>query len=123
MIRDMSYMYPVYPIVCFFTMLGVLVPIPAHWRAGNIATISLATWTFFGLLMAMVNTIVWHGTLANPYPVWGDICNLYWVTMPTGIASSSFCLQYKLWGIARTKVVFITSKEVRFPITSDVSLI
>jgi pheromone a factor receptor len=111
--KDMSYMYPAYPIVCFFTMLAVLFPVPAHWRAGNIATISLATWTFFGLLIAMVNTIVWHGNIRHPHKVWGDICQAYLAILPVGIAGSTLCVQYRLWSIARSKMVFITKQEVR----------
>ncbi|PVG02650.1 STE3-domain-containing protein [Serendipita vermifera] len=112
-ITDMSYLYPAYPIICFFTMLLVLFPVPAHWKAGNIATISLALWTFFGLLMCMVNTIVWHGNIRHPHPVWGDICQAYFAIMPVGIAGSTFCVQYRLWSIARSKMVFITKQEKR----------
>ncbi|PVG02655.1 STE3-domain-containing protein [Serendipita vermifera] len=112
MFEDMSYMYPSYPIACFFTMMLVLFPIPAHWKAGNIATLSLAAWTFFGLLMFMVNTIVWHGNIRNPYPVWGDISSAYQTILPIGLASSTLCIQYKLWTIARTKAVFITKREM-----------
>ncbi|PVG02656.1 STE3-domain-containing protein [Serendipita vermifera] len=113
MLKDLSYLYPVYPIACFFTMLLILIPIPTHWKAGNTAVISLAVWTWFGLLIVMINTIVWHGNLRNPYPIWVDICNAYLAMLPVGIASSLLCIQYKLWTIASTKAVLITEKKMR----------
>ncbi|PVG02697.1 STE3-domain-containing protein [Serendipita vermifera] len=111
--KDLSYMYPVYPVIRFFTMLAVLIPIPTHWKAGNIAIISLAMWTWLGLLISMVNTIVWHGNIRNPYPIWMDICNVYFVMLPVGIASSTLCVQYKLWTIATTRIVLISEEKMR----------
>ncbi|KAG8818416.1 a-factor receptor [Serendipita sp. 399] len=111
--RDMSYMYPIFPIVCFFTILLTFFPVPAHWKAGNIATVALAFWIIGGLIFCLVNTIVWHGNLRNPYPVWGDITCAYIVMVGPAIASCILCVQFRLWNIARTKRVLITPREKR----------
>lgn len=111
-LKDMSYMYPTFPIIGTICMVLCLYPVPAHWQAGNIATTSLAMWTSIGLLICVVNTCVWHGNIRNPHPVWGDIVNLYFSVLSTAIACCAFCIQYRLWTVARASTVFVTKKEV-----------
>ncbi|CAG7846099.1 Pheromone B alpha 3 receptor [Serendipita indica DSM 11827] len=110
-LKDMSYIYPAYPIICAFCSLLVLFPIPAHWRAGNIATIAAGFWTFGILIIVTVNPIVWHGNLRNPYPIWGDICAAWIAVYGFALACCILCIQYRLWSIARTKRVLVTPKE------------
>lgn len=111
-LKDMSYMYPIYPIMGSIVLCLTLFPVPAHWRAGNIATISLALWTAIGLLITVIDTCIWHGNIKNPYPIWGDIVQVYLAVLSTAIASCTLCIQYRLWSIARAKSVFITKKDV-----------
>lgn len=115
--QDLSYLWPSYTIVSAIGIVLCLFPVPAHWRAGNIATVSLAGWIVIGLLMSAINVGVWHGNIRNPYPIWGDIVQQYYVMLPVAIASCLLCIQYRLWSIARAKTVFITKREVSiFPL-------
>jgi pheromone a factor receptor len=109
----MAYMYPSFPIIGTISMLLCLYPVPAHWKLGNIATVSLALWTSIGLLICVINTCVWHGNMRSPYPIWGDIVSAYIAGLSPAIASSALCMQYRLWRIVRVKSVFITKREVR----------
>ena len=113
-LEDMSYMYPVYPIIGSIAMILCLLPVPAHWRAGNIATISLSMWTALGILITVIDVCVWHGNIRNPYPIWGDIVQVYIIMLPDAIASTALCIQYRLWQIARARSVFLTKQDVRF---------
>jgi pheromone a factor receptor len=112
-LKDMSYMYPIFPILGSITIVLCLFPVPAHWRAGNVATVSLALWTAIGIFMTVIDTCVWHGNIRNPHPVWGDIVQVYLVVLPDAIASTTLCIQYRLWSIARARTVFITKQDVR----------
>jgi len=113
-LEDMSYMYPVYPIIASIAIILCLLPVPAHWRAGNIATISLAIWIALGLLMTAIDVCIWHGNIRNPHPIWGDIVNVCFVMLGPAIASTELYIQYCLWNIARARIVFITKQDVRF---------
>lgn len=62
-LKDMSYMYPVYPILATIAMILCLSPVPIHWRVGNIATVSLALWTAIGLLITVIDVCIWHGNI------------------------------------------------------------
>jgi hypothetical protein len=112
-LENMSYMYPVYPILATIAMILCLFPVPAHWRAGNVATISLSLWTAIGLLITVIDVCIWHGNIRNPYPIWGDIVQVYLVMLPVAISSTTLCVQYRLWSIARAKTVFISKRDVR----------
>lgn len=109
---NMAYMYPSFPIIGTISMLLCLYPVPAHWRSGNIATVSLALWTSIGLLQCVIDTCVWHGNIRNPYPIWGDIVNVYFAVLSTAIAGCELCIQYRLWQVVRAKSVFVTKREV-----------
>jgi Pheromone A receptor len=111
--QDLSYLYPLYPIVGGIAIILCAIPIPAHWRAGNIATIMLGLWDLGMAIIVWIGTIVWHNNVDNPNPIWGDIVNFYYAMFPTALASTTFCIQYRLWSIARARSVFITKKEVR----------
>ncbi|KAG8802599.1 a-factor receptor [Serendipita sp. 399] len=111
--KDMSYMFPAYPIVCILSAILALMPIPSHYRAGNIGIIALGVWTFWGNIIAAVNTIYWHGNLRNPNPIWGDICQAYFAVMNFGLSSSTIFIQYTLWKVSRNRKLFITRRERR----------
>ncbi|CAG7853423.1 Pheromone B alpha 3 receptor [Serendipita indica DSM 11827] len=71
----------------------------------------MGLWTFGALLIVTVNTIVWHGSIENRYPIWGDIATAWLAVYSFAVSCCAFCIQYRLWSIARTRRVFFTHKE------------
>ena len=65
--------YPQLPIFAFFSAFLVLVPLPSHWRARNVATLALIFWLFFADFIYGVNSILWAGNVLDHAPVWCDI--------------------------------------------------
>lgn len=51
----------------------VLVPLPGHWRARNIPTLSIISWLFILNVSYGVNAVVWAGNTDLVLPVWCDI--------------------------------------------------
>jgi Pheromone A receptor len=111
---DLSYLYPMYPILGAIACTLCFIPIPWHWRAGNIAVTALGLWVLGMNIIFWIGTIVWHNNIRNPYPIWGDIVDVYMAIWPTAISSASLSIQYRLWKIARARSVFVTKTEVRF---------
>ena len=70
------------PIVSFICTILVLIPLPWHWKARNVATLSIITW--LGLLNVIrgVNAIVWAGSTVVKYPVWCDISEPLYYALP-----------------------------------------
>lgn len=74
--------HPELPVVAFLTAFLVVIPLPWHWRARNVATVALMLWLFVVDIIYGVNAIIWAGNVNNPIPVWCDI----------GMPWSSLCL-------------------------------
>ncbi|KIR60340.1 hypothetical protein I314_03631 [Cryptococcus bacillisporus CA1873] len=66
-------LHPDYPFWNLIALVLVLLPAPWHWRAHNIATVSLIVWLTFANLCGFINTIIWSGSYADKSPVWCDI--------------------------------------------------
>jgi pheromone a factor receptor len=61
------------PVGAFIAAALVLVPVPWHWRARSIPTLSIIAWLFFDNLILAVNSIVWADNVQIIAPVWCDI--------------------------------------------------
>lgn len=66
--------YPLFPTFAFIAFVLSLLPLPWHIHAWNSGTCAFMTWTALSCFVGFVNSIVWHGSLDNPSPVWCDIC-------------------------------------------------
>lgn len=61
------------PIGAFVAAVLVLIPLPWHWRAKNIATLSMIAWLFISNIIFAINSVIWAGNVMNVAPVWCDI--------------------------------------------------
>ena len=61
------------PVGAFVAALLVLVPLPWHWRACNVATVSIIAWLFVSNIVYAINSIIWAGNVEDSAPVWCDI--------------------------------------------------
>jgi pheromone a factor receptor len=61
------------PIASFICAALVLVPLPWHWRAGTVPTLSIAFWLFIDNFINGVNTILWADSVETKALIWCDI--------------------------------------------------
>jgi pheromone a factor receptor len=61
------------PLGAFVAALLVLVPLPWHWRARNVPTLSMIVWLFVSNVIFAVNSLIWAGNVDLVVPVWCDI--------------------------------------------------
>lgn len=59
--------------VSFLAAVLVLIPLPTHWRARNVPTVSLILWLFALNVAHGVNVIVWWDNVQLKLLVWCDI--------------------------------------------------
>lgn len=64
------------PYVAFIAAALVLVPLPWHWRARNIATLSMIAWLFVINIIYGVDAVIWHHRVSRTAYVWCDISEL-----------------------------------------------
>lgn len=69
-------MFPGLPIASFLAAVLVLIPLPWHWRARNIPTLSIIFWLFVVNMTHGVNAIVWYHNVEIRLVVWCEISEL-----------------------------------------------
>lgn len=61
------------PAASILAAILVLLPTPWHWRAGNVATLSMIVWLFAVNVIYAVDSIIWSHTVQRTAFVWCDI--------------------------------------------------
>ena len=66
-------MYAELPYVAFVAAFLVLIPLPWHWRSGNVATLAMVAWLFVINVIYGVDAIIWSHNVKITALVWCDI--------------------------------------------------
>ncbi|TFY56542.1 hypothetical protein EVG20_g8891 [Dentipellis fragilis] len=105
--------YPYLPLAAFIAATLVIIPLPWHWRARNIPTLSIMGWLFVINVIYGVNTIVWAGNVNNPSPVWCDITTKLVIGAQHALPAATFCICRSLEFIASNRVVALDRASKR----------
>ncbi|KIR91887.1 hypothetical protein I304_04049 [Cryptococcus deuterogattii CBS 10090] len=102
-------LHPDYPFWNLIALVLVLLPAPWHWRAHNIATVSLIVWLTFANLCGFINTIIWAGSYADKSPVWCDISSRVPLLVGYAVPLCSLSQMRRLESVASTRRSLISS--------------
>ncbi|KAF7373136.1 Pheromone receptor [Mycena sanguinolenta] len=95
-------MFPALATSAFIASALVLVPLPWHWRARNVATLSIIAWLFVLNVSYAVNALIWAGNVNIVVPVWCDIVTKIKIGATVALPSACLSLALQLHGIARS---------------------
>ncbi|KAJ7477965.1 Rcb2.42 [Mycena galericulata] len=95
-------MHPELAFGAFLASALVLVPLPWHWRARNVATLSIIAWLFVSNLTFAINSIIWAGNVNEVVPVWCDIVSKLEVGATAALPACCLSLALQLWRVAST---------------------
>ncbi|KAJ7182510.1 fungal pheromone STE3G-protein-coupled receptor [Mycena crocata] len=93
-------MHPELAIGAFLASSLVLVPLPWHWRARNIATLSMIAWLFVANLTYAINSIIWADNLNVVVPVWCDIVTKLEIGTTAALPACCLSLAIQLWRVS-----------------------
>lgn len=65
--------YPELAPVAFFAAFSVFLALPWHWRAQNVAPLSMIGWLFITNMILSVDAVLWAGAPEQRATVWCDI--------------------------------------------------
>nr|ADX23537.1 putative pheromone receptor [Flammulina velutipes] len=111
--------YPLFPIFAFLGFIVCLIPLPWHLQAWNSGTCAFMLWTAATCFVEFVNSIVWHGTVADVAPVW---CDIFLLGSNIGIPASVLCISRRLYKITSIQSVSVTRKDKRRDIMIDLAI-
>ncbi|TCD62965.1 hypothetical protein EIP91_006172 [Steccherinum ochraceum] len=97
----------------FIAAVLVLVPLPAHWRARNVATVSLITWLFLTNFIYFVNSLVWSDNSVPRIRVWCDIVTKLMIGASSAIPAATLCICKHLELVASGRMVRLSHEDHR----------
>nr|AYF56467.1 pheromone receptor [Coriolopsis trogii] len=106
----------------FLAAVLVLVPLPGHWRARNIPTLSLIAWLFIINFAHGVNVIEWYDNVEIKLKIWCDIISKLVIGANMAIPASCFCLSLRLEGIAAVRSAKISHSDKRRKMLADIAV-
>lgn len=80
------------PVVSFICAVLVLLPLPWHWRAGTVATISITVWLFAANIINGINAIIWSDNAIIQATIWCDIATKITIGATFALPAALFCL-------------------------------
>ncbi|KAF8239211.1 fungal pheromone STE3G-protein-coupled receptor [Tricholoma matsutake] len=93
-------MHPEFAPIAFISAILVLIVLPGHWRAGNVAMLAMSFWLFIINVIYGVDAIVWGDNTDTMIPVWCDITSKLLVGINFALPSTSLCISIHLEHVA-----------------------
>ncbi|TFY78497.1 hypothetical protein EWM64_g5515 [Hericium alpestre] len=110
------------PVGAFLAASAVLLPLPWHWRARNVPTLSIIAWLFVSNLIYGVNTSVWFDNARIIAPVWCDIVTKIQIGSNIALPAACFCLCVHLERIASVRQAHTTRTSKRKYMLFDLAM-
>ncbi|KAG9097622.1 hypothetical protein FRC06_007359 [Ceratobasidium sp. 370] len=101
------------PIVSFICTVLVLIPLPWHWKARNVATLAIIGWLSLINITRGINAIIWADTVVVKYPVWCDIVTKFIIGGNVGLPASTLCICRYLAAVASPRHTIANSADKR----------
>ncbi|CAK5270867.1 unnamed protein product [Mycena citricolor] len=108
-------MYREFPPVAFLAAFTLLLPLPGHWRARNVATLSIIVWLFISNLAFGIDAIVWADSLSvGPVAmVWCDITTKLMIGSNFSLPAACLCISMHLEKVASVRSTQVTASDKR----------
>ncbi|KAL6308811.1 pheromone A receptor-domain-containing protein [Sparassis latifolia] len=110
------------PFGAFLAAILVLVPLPSHWRARNVSTISMIAWLAVVNVILGVNAIVWANNVEIQLVSWCDIVIRVSVGSNLALPAACFCLCMHLERVASVRIIHATQSDKRKRMIIDLLL-
>ncbi|KAI0312764.1 pheromone A receptor-domain-containing protein [Amylostereum chailletii] len=115
-------MRPELPVGAFIAALLVLVPIPWHWRARSVPTLSMIAWLFIDCLTIGINSLIWAGSVQEVVPVWCDIVTKLNLGSTLALPAACLCLCIRLESISACRQVSVSYVSKRRWVWFDIAM-
>ncbi|KAJ3521488.1 hypothetical protein NMY22_g12298 [Coprinellus aureogranulatus] len=109
----MKPLHPEFPPIAFLAALSLLLPLPWHWRAQNVATLSIIAWLFTSNVIYGVDAAIWgdNGNIVGL--VWCDITTKLIIGSNLAVPSACLCLCIHLEQVSSPRMGNTTLQDKR----------
>jgi len=105
---------PDLPIVSFVSAALVLIPLPWHWRARNVATLSMIAWLFVMNFFRGLNSVFWADNIDIKYQVYCDISTKLIIGISYALPGAALCVCRHLASVASTSQARSSVRDKRW---------
>ncbi|WVR04395.1 hypothetical protein IAU60_001397 [Kwoniella sp. DSM 27419] len=103
--------HPDYPFWASAALIIVALPAPWHFRARNIATLSLILWLTLANLCTFVNTIIWKDNYDDCNPIWCDISSRILLLLNFALPACSLAQMRRLETVASCRRTSLSPRD------------
>ncbi|KAF8809920.1 STE3-domain-containing protein [Phlegmacium glaucopus] len=97
-------LHPEFGPVSIIAALSLSLALPWHWRAGNVATLSIIGWLFVSNIIFAVDAFIWGNNIDIVVPVWCDITTKLIIGATFALPSACLCISIHLEQVASVRL-------------------
>ncbi|KAJ7440953.1 pheromone receptor Rcb2 B43 [Mycena latifolia] len=97
-------MRPEFAPIAFIAALSLALPLPWHWRARNVATLSIMFWLFLANMIYAIDAIIWSDSIDIVATVWCDITTKLMVGSNIALPAACLCICIHLEQVASVRL-------------------
>ncbi|KAJ7732230.1 pheromone receptor Rcb2 B43 [Mycena maculata] len=107
----MTLMYPELAPIAFIAAFSLGLALPWHWRARNVATLSIIFWLFAVNMIFAIDAIIWAQNVEVVALVWCDITTKMIIGSNFALPSACLCICIHLEQVSSVRVVRSTAAD------------
>ncbi|KAJ7643058.1 GPCR fungal pheromone mating factor, partial [Mycena polygramma] len=104
-------MHPEFAPVAIIAALSLFLPLPWHWRARNVATLSIIAWLFVTNIIFAVDALVWADSINIVGLVWCDISTKLIIGGNFALPAACLCRCIHLEQVSSVRTVRVTPTD------------
>jgi len=97
-------MRPEFAPIAFIAAFSLVLPLPWHWRAGNVATLSIMFWLFLANMIYAIDAVVWSDNINIVGTVWCDISTKLIIGSNIALPAACLCICIHLEQVASVRL-------------------
>ncbi|KAF6745594.1 pheromone receptor [Ephemerocybe angulata] len=109
----MPKLHPEFAPVAFLAAFTLLLPLPWHWRARNVATLSIIAWLFVSNMIYAIDAVVWADNVRDVGRVWCDITTKLIIGANFALPAACLCLCLHLEFVSSSRMGNMTLRDKR----------
>ncbi|KAJ7201248.1 Rcb2.42 [Mycena rebaudengoi] len=106
-------MRPEFAPVAFISAFSLVLPLPWHWRAGNVATLSIMFWLFIANMIYAIDAVIWSDNIEIVATVWCDITTKLIIGSNIALPAACLCICIHLEQVASVRLARTTLSDKR----------
>ncbi|KAJ7182461.1 pheromone A receptor-domain-containing protein [Mycena crocata] len=106
-------MHPEFAPIAFIAAFSLLLPLPWHWRASNVATLAIMFWLFVANVIYAIDAVVWADSVDIVATVWCDITTKLIIGSNIALPAACLCICIHLEQVASVRLARTSQSDKR----------